>query len=91
MRKMGPVLAAMMLASGSAFAQSQPVNPPAPAPLAPGTAAGLHTAQNFYPSDTLIIVVGVGLVVGGLLLTQLHYNNPAAPHSSGVASASSTN
>ena len=80
------VLAATLIASNGAFAQTKPAQPV----LAPGGASGLHAAQGFYPDSKTYVIAAVGLAVVGLLLTRLTYHNPA-DHNSSSPSTSGTN
>ncbi len=64
---------AISLVAAALVASSQ-VSSPAPAPLAPGKDAGLHSAQAFEPDDTLFITAGVGLIAVAAVLISIPYH-----------------
>ena len=55
------VLGAAMVMSSAAYAAGA-------APLAPGSAAGVHEAQSFFRTNTAYWLLGAGLIVGGIAL-----------------------
>ena len=81
MRALASALAFTLALSGAALAQPQPSSPSSPSALAPGKPAGLQQAQR--GDNTLLIVLGVGVVAGGIALAAAGGNddnrNPVVP------------
>lgn len=70
MRTIGAVLLASSLIVSSAFAATD-----ASAPLAPGKSAGVKQAQAM--DNTLLLVLGLGVVAGGIALVASGNGKPA--------------
>lgn len=55
------LLGAAMVMSSAAYAAGE-------APLAPGSAAGVHEAQSSFSANSAYWLLGAGLIVGGIAL-----------------------
>jgi hypothetical protein len=70
MRTIGAILLASSLIASSAFAATD-----ASAPLTPGKPAGVKQAQS--TDNTLLLVLGLGVVAGGIALVATGNSNKA--------------
>ncbi len=68
MRKMVGMIAAMAMLTSSTLAFADTQTQQQQGALAPGNAAGIEKAQGWMGSNTLLLLLGLGIVAGGIAL-----------------------
>ena len=87
LRKSGAVLTAFLLAMGSSTAFAADVSTAtAPSPLAPGNAAGVRAAQDWYTDNSDVIFIGLGVVAVAavVIIANDHHHHHGASGSTGT-------